>query len=143
MSASFLKHILVSLQRYYEKAREMAKEEKAPTEEHGAKHHFCTECKYRFTRAADLNRHLRDHETSNKCDLCDKTFKSKSSLNRHNQTTHSEKQHICDICGKAFGTPYRLREHSLTHQPKQHKCDACGSTFSKKSNLTRHMNSSH
>ena len=121
----------------------MKDKQKRETGEHGRKHHFCTKCACKSCHEADLKRHLHDHDTLHKCNMCNKTFDSQKSLKVHYQTSHEEKHHNCEVCGKYFGQPYRLKEHSISHKHKPFKCDTCGCTFSTKFNLTRHINSSH
>ena len=110
----------------------MRDKQKRETEERGKKHHVCTECACKFSREADLKRHLHDHDTLHKCNMCNKTFGSQKSLKRHNQTAHEEQHHICEVCGKSFGQPDRLKEQSISHKHKPFKCDTCDCSFSTK-----------
>ncbi|XP_033475261.2 uncharacterized protein LOC117252466 [Epinephelus lanceolatus] len=85
-----------------------------------------------------LNTHT--GEKSFKCDTCERVFKSKFHLQRH-QTIHTgEKPYSCKICGKDFRHNSTLKVHIRTHTgEKPYSCKVCGKRFSDNSPLKRHM----
>ena|SRR6218665_2009772 len=51
------------------------------------------------------------------------------------------RNHVCNLCGKAFEKKRDLRGHLAAkhHMQKEHKCEICGKEFSYKRSLTDHM----
>ncbi|XP_043654759.1 zinc finger protein 271 isoform X2 [Drosophila teissieri] len=82
-----------------------------------------------------------------KCNLCDKTFPSKSKCRRHYTTHTGEKPFPCDICQKTFAQRASVKRHKRIHtgeRPASHplyKCNLCDKTFPSKSRCRRHYNS--
>ncbi|XP_049796538.1 zinc finger protein 468-like isoform X2 [Schistocerca nitens] len=76
---------------------------------------------------------------SHKCEICSKSFSSRSTLNRHTIIHTGKKSHKCEICGKSFAFPSHLKEHVFLHTGKKpHKCELCGQSFASRSTLNRH-----
>ena len=64
------------------------------------------------------------------CDLCEKQFTRKSSLNRHKLIHTGLKPYQCDLCEKSFPLPGNLTKHRNVHSAiKPHECDICNKTF--------------
>lgn len=80
---------------------------------------MCTECPARFLFKSNLNTHMFKHKIPQfKCDGCKRAFHSKLLLQRHYQADHvGIKNHVCNICGKAFG----YRNAMMKHQRRVHK----------------------
>lgn len=100
-----------------------------------------------------------------RCDLCEQLFSSNKGLAVHKKVKHkcqvtalqSEKQHICEICGKVFRRVDILRDHvrgihmgikRKRNPPKKQterkfKCSLCHKAFFRKSNLTEHVTLKH
>lgn len=79
-----------------------------------------------------------DTDTVIRCEKCDKTFSSKSSLNRHN-LIHMTKRFKCDTCDKEFTYKCNLDVHKLNHSGvRAFKCEECGKEFTQKCRLTSH-----
>ncbi len=80
-------------------------------------------CSQRFTRAANLQAHVRAHDNERPflCAECGKTFTRPEDLSRHfkEQHTGTSKQHVCGVlgfpgpegCGQSFTRAEALRRH--------------------------------
>lgn len=81
--------------------------------------YMCTECPARFLFKSNLNSHMLKHkEPQHKCEACKRAFHSKLMLQRHYDADHlGIKNHVCNICGKAFG----YRNAMMKHQRHVHK----------------------
>lgn len=75
------------------------------------------------------------------CDVCLKTFKLKSSLERHKKVIHEEGDtHSCPECGARCPDKGTLARHMYTHTGlKPYTCDRCNRQFSRKYHLERHV----
>ncbi|XP_061193208.1 zinc finger protein 728-like [Saccostrea echinata] len=94
--------------------------------------------------------HLEDNQKKKKtnsdcrsiCDICGKSFCSKSALRSHVAVVHRENPDdriICDICGKTFSSKSTLSSHSALHKGQmQISCEKCNMVMHKHS-LKRHM----
>ncbi|XP_066950931.1 protein abrupt-like isoform X2 [Macrobrachium rosenbergii] len=47
------------------------------------------------------------------CDICNKTFTSRSNLNKHKRVQHSGEEYVCPICCRTFRNRYYIKEHVL------------------------------
>lgn len=81
--------------------------------------YMCTECPARFLFKSNLNSHTLKHkEPQLHCDACKRAFHTKLMLQRHYEADHlGIKNHVCNICGKAFG----YRNAMMKHQRHVHK----------------------
>ncbi|XP_047036232.1 zinc finger protein 160-like [Helicoverpa zea] len=85
--------------------------------------YMCTECPARFLTKSNLNKHaLKHREPTYKCDTCLKGFHSKLVLERHFEADHlGIKNHICNVCGKAFGYRKAMMRHQLDVHKREKK----------------------
>lgn len=44
----------------------------------------------------------------------------------------------CELCGKQYGTKYRLKAHLETHAGRKYSCELCNRKFNQPQNLKRH-----
>nr|CAD7263365.1 unnamed protein product [Timema shepardi] len=112
------------------------------TQQNREKPHACDVCDKAFSTKSSLNTHKRIHsgEKPHICQLCGKKFTASSNLYYHRMTHIKEKPHKCPVCPKSFPTPGDLRAHNYIHNGSwPYKCDVCDRGFSKVTNLRNHM----
>ena len=104
-------------------------------------------CDASFHELVKLQQHRREAHT--KCDHCGKIFDGHSAtwrLKRHIKEVHEGlKEHVCEMCGRAFSQKGDMKKHYETvhlKQPKLKTCEICGKTFSAVS-LPRHIRQVH
>ena len=106
--------------------------------------YLCKTCGLGFPTAGWRRKHtLSEHATSPPkrflCTLCDKTFRSKCALRRHEGSHSSERPYICDICGQGFKRNCHLLIHKRMHADERpHRCDTCGKRFRSRPCLRDH-----
>ncbi|KAK6629621.1 hypothetical protein RUM43_003438 [Polyplax serrata] len=109
---------------------------------HGDRPYKCDQCNKCYKDKHGLGWHKKvQHDPSRlkfTCELCGKTYPFDSLLTQHINLTHAtEKQSVCDICGKNVSKTY-LPMHRRTHGEKHYACDVCHKTFLEKAYLKRH-----
>ena len=73
------------------------------------------------------------------CVDCGKVFKSMLHLRSHSRI-HMDRKFLCDICAKSFSTKTKLRTHRMTHTgEKPYKCGSCDYSSAQRGNLRLHM----
>jgi len=87
---------------------------------------------------------LREHNETQHgvftCNVCYRTFTSRSNLERHSRLHTGHKPYICTKCGKAFSRKDHLTNHSAKHA---FKCSKCLKRFVEKENLRQHYIRDH
>jgi len=74
-----------------------------------------------------------------RCEKCNKTFRNKQNLKKHQRIHVVEKAYTCEECGKKFALHDYLKLHSLVHtQIKLHVCNQCEKKFTLSCNLIVH-----
>lgn len=79
------------------------------------------------------------------CDFCDSSFTFESSMYRHRNSVHLNKNlHVCGICGKGITRKENFEDHMNMHNNiKAHRCPQCGQGFTFKNKLRHHMRTQH
>jgi uncharacterized Zn-finger protein len=73
------------------------------------------------------------------CDLCTRTFESRSDLIRHNESVHYQERFECPSCDLTFSRRDNFQLHSINkHQKNPKTCGTCGMKFKNYSDLERH-----
>uniref|UniRef100_A0A182WQS7 C2H2-type domain-containing protein n=1 Tax=Anopheles minimus TaxID=112268 RepID=A0A182WQS7_9DIPT len=127
-------------------------------------------CGKQFFRRYILVDHIAAHRGSTRCEICQKTYKTKRYLMLHMAKSHSseeERPFKCAKCHISYPKQYLLRAHELLHVQQQchicqkmlsnnqslkvhiaqmhsddgnHICDTCGKVFRTKPAMERHIN---
>jgi hypothetical protein len=108
---------------------------------------ICELCGKIYTTIGDCRRHMRLKHMEIKevfsCDICNKTYPSKSVLKDHFRNTHVVNEVPCTFCGKIFRNKTHLKKHMVYHDDskKVHKCFICPDQpgFINKASLQRHQ----
>lgn len=65
------------------------------------------------------------------CDLCNKTYTRKQTLNLHMKVHTGEKNYVCEVCLQAFRQSISLKSHILREHP-DFKLPPAGTILSQK-----------
>ncbi|XP_018407110.1 PREDICTED: zinc finger protein 761-like [Cyphomyrmex costatus] len=99
------------------------------------------------------NKDLYTGGVSYKCGTCNKEFKNKAHLTKHERTHNGEKPYKCEFCEKTFSQNGHRRQHIVaTHYNDEryksnkdlytggvsYKCGTCNKEFKNKAHLTKH-----
>nr|CAI5830839.1 unnamed protein product [Callosobruchus analis] len=121
-----------------------------------SKMHECTHCAFKTVLKANLALHmLEHHETADRCNHCNSTFKSKPALNDHIINRHpdfmasiSSKIHQCKYCTYKTTWKSHFARHMLAHPEtadsrKLSKCIRCNTEYKHKIGLDEHILRQH
>ncbi len=78
----------------------------------------CRVCGIWCDNRVNLSVHERTHtgELPYTCDICDKKFSQKGTMNRHKKAVHlREKPYKCEVCQRQFSVNSNLKAHMYTH----------------------------
>ncbi|TRY92672.1 hypothetical protein DNTS_007713 [Danionella cerebrum] len=103
--------------------------------------HVCKMCNKKFKRRKALKRHERFHtgEKPYSCSKCKKTFALRKSLRRHERFHTGERPHVCPRCRKGFRLKNNLKAHLRFHTgEKPFVCSLCTKAFRIHKNLEKH-----
>jgi uncharacterized Zn-finger protein len=86
------------------------------------------------------HQHIHSGEHPYLCDVCNRSFSTKSIL-KIPQSTHSgQRPYLCDVCDKSFSWKSELKTHQHIHSGEHpYLCDVCSKSFSRKSYLKTHQ----
>ena len=93
---------------------------------------------------ANLARHVETHgQNEHRCEICNKTFKTKNYLTEHKRTHREPEEYSCDKCLKVFGSISNLRGHIKTkhESTSSYSCEYCSKKFERAFCLKRHTDS--
>lgn len=116
---------------------------------HRKQQHLCSVCGKQFSYRSSLVTHQITHMNppkSHKCSRCNAAFTTARSLRRHFYThyNYTEKDFICEQCGKRFAYAMTLKNHKLSHsEERPHVCKICGTSFKRISHLRTHEQGVH
>lgn len=79
------------------------------------------------------------------CQICQKLFKNKVSLENHHNFIHlGLRPFSSEVCSKSFALKDQLSKHIETHTKKKaFTCEICGKAFKQHYNISRHMKLIH
>ncbi|KAK3100058.1 hypothetical protein FSP39_014031 [Pinctada imbricata] len=104
---------------------------------------LCQHCGKSFSihQRRKYRNHSFTHTEPVKCEVCNTSFKNKSSYLRH-LSIHQNIQNTCKECGKTYENKWNyqqhLRNHRLNASERKYKCEVCDKTFMYKHHLTNH-----
>ncbi|KAB5571034.1 hypothetical protein PHYPO_G00220290 [Pangasianodon hypophthalmus] len=118
--------------------------------------HVCDKCGMSFNRTDYLKLHLRNvhliesnipeakPEKLYKCETCNKSFASHTSLETHKRIHTGAMPYSCIICSRQFKQSSHLYSHMFTHSSeKPHACNLCELKFTRKTYLRKHKERVH
>ena len=109
--------------------------------------HRCDDCGSEFTSRQTLRAHMSSiHEGIKKvCSICLKPVADLVRHVRSQHRNAKKKEYFCDVCESSFRTGFSLQRHKDTVHMKLKAwlCDLCEKTFGEKRDMLRHKNAIH
>lgn len=103
--------------------------------------HPCSTCNKMFPSWNALKEHRKTHSGETfACNICNKPFKQRVSLDAHIQKHKEDESRTCKPCNKPFASKLELRKHQQSMHEDQFtfECDTCKRTFTAKARLDKH-----
>ncbi|XP_069178456.1 zinc finger protein 678 [Procambarus clarkii] len=88
----------------------------------GVKPFTCDVCGKVCQTESKLKNHQASHANDGikpKCDICERSFSSRSALNKHKKMLHKHKPHVCPHCHSGF----EKRRYMVVHAKRAHNAD--------------------
>ncbi|XP_075989943.1 uncharacterized protein LOC142985577 isoform X2 [Anticarsia gemmatalis] len=102
--------------------------------------HTCSVCGHSAPTLGKLRNHIKNHAERQKCDLCGKTFRDRTSLRTHLFIHKGVKEYSCPRCDKKFLFKKAMEVHMVTHDASAHLyCYQCDMNFKNRMSYTQHM----
>ena len=110
-----------------------------------ARPYACDHCDKSFRTRSKLERHLTSHDGDKKltCPKCDRRFACADSVRLH-LIRHKDQNrtNVCRICNARFFFPNELEKHQRVHDGKKpFSCEHCDTEFTTFQNLCKHKKS--
>lgn len=91
--------------------------------------------------------HIAAHKGTHRCQLCNKTFSTRTSLTNHIGIVHAsdnpeDRSYDCDECDRSFSTIPQLRVHQKRHKLTQTECALCGKSV-RSDYIQKHIATQH
>lgn len=102
----------------------------------------CNECREICSNYAEhmLKMHGIDLPRPFECDICKKSYRTKSNIQSHMRIHRPSSRVACTVCPKTFCFGTDLRKHMRTHsQNRSIICDICGDAFKSADTLKCHL----
>lgn len=88
----------------------------------GVKPFICDACGKVCQTESKLKAHEASHASDGvkpKCDICERSFSSRSAINKHKKMLHKPKPHVCPHCSSGF----EERKYMVIHAKRAHNAD--------------------
>ncbi|KAG4066975.1 hypothetical protein HA402_007723 [Bradysia odoriphaga] len=106
-----------------------------------SREHTCTTCNKTLPSWNALKEHRKTHSGETfACNICNKPFKQRASLDAHIQKHKEDESRTCKPCNKPFASKLELRKHQQSMHEDQFtfECNTCKRTFTAKARLDKH-----